>query len=522
MSQNFFGSSGPDRPEQWQERQNGANPYDGSQWTQISPGSGPQKPAGGAALPPGYPGNAQVAGPSREKQTRRTESAAPQTPPLTPPPKPPVMPPAPPPEQETQRQQVKITPPSGRRAVPPTGVPDTSRGVPKAVWVVFALVVIAAVGWGISRVTANRGQQYAFVRADNLSSVFVGDALVVRNETLYTQEGVSRVDYKAEEGEEVQRGTTICLAYSSGFSDREMDKLNKNRTQIRSYHLFLLSNITTRDAQMERIENNLLSLAMETQNMVQQHSSALAAQEALLKNALLDRQVYMRQKYPDDQKLANYYDEENRQLQSISAWTKQYAAPFNGIVSFYTDGYESVLNLNNYATYTPPQVRELFRGQLPAGSGLGRNTTAIYRLVRQGSWVILMLADNRDWQPIEGTIYNMLIEGFENTHVSATVESVSRSGGELLVRFSVVGDINIGNVLYMRACSVRVGEDVDSLAVPAKALYSRQGRIGVVISTDSGEYWTAVEVLSVDGDTAHIVPSNPGVLYEGVPVLLFD
>ena len=180
-----------------------------------------------------------------------------------------------------------------------------------------------------------------------------------------------------------------------------------------------------------------------------------------------------------------------------------------------------MLNLNNYTSYTPPQVRQMLRGEKPVDTSVGRNTVPIYRLVRQDSWVMLMLAENQDWQPVEGNSYKMLIEGFENTTVNVTVESVSRSGGELLVRFVITGDMNLNSVLYMRSCSILVGDSVDSLTVPAKALYSRQGRIGVVMSTEGGEYWTQVEVLSVDGDEAHIVPSNPAVLYEGVPVLVF-
>ena len=66
-----------------------------------------------------------------------------------------------------------------------------------------------------------------------------------------------------------------------------------------------------------------------------------------------------------------------------------------------------------------------------------------------------------------------------------------------------------------------IGESVDSLTVPSKALYTKQGRVGVVIATESGEYWTAVTVVADDGTMAHVIPENPGVLYEGIPVLLF-
>ena len=163
----------------------------------------------------------------------------------------------------------------------------------------------------------------------------------------------------------------------------------------------------------------------------------------------------------------------------------------------------------------------MFNGHIPPDPGVARNTVAVYRLVRQGSWVVLLLCRNRDWVPIEGNTYKLLIEGFDTTIVDATLESFTRSGGELLLRLSVAGDINVGNILYVRTCAVMIGESVDSLTVPSKALYTKQGRVGVVIATESGEYWTAVTVVADDGTMAHVIPENPGVLYEGIPVLLF-
>ena len=42
-----------------------------------------------------------------------------------------------------------------------------------------------------------------------------------------------------------------------------------------------------------------------------------------------------------------------------------------------------------------------------------------------------------------------------------------------------------------------------------------------IMATEAGEFWTAVTVVANDGTMAHIIPENPGVLYEGIPVLLF-
>ena len=101
------------------------------------------------------------------------------------------------------------------------------------------------------------------------------------------------------------------------------------------------------------------------------------------------------------------------------------------------------------------------------------------------------------------------------------MDSFTLSGGELLVRLRIDNPAALQNVLYIRSCQVQLGESVNSLKVPSRAVYMRDGRKGVVISTEYGEYWTGVEVISDDGQSAFIIPENSGVLYEGVRVRLF-
>ena len=463
---------------------------------QPDPGQGPQPFPGQAAAPSGN--TPPPAADAPEEEEEETDKAV-----------------------ESRTTHIRTPgPPSGPRAMPPTGIPRRDRSTPKAVYIVISIAAILAAGAAIFLMLRGTRQESANVTRSTLSTSYSGDALVVRNETVYTQEGVSRIEFGAKEGAEVQRAENVCVVYSSGFSDKELTTLANYRRKIKDYHKTLLSQTTTKDVQLDRLENNVLNLAMGIQNSIQENRGSLVNEEAQLTEAMQACQVYLRQKYPDDQKLARLYDDENTQLQRISSWTKQYAAAAGGIVSFYTDGYENALNLNNYTGYTPKEIRSMYNGSVPATSGMTKNTVAVYRLVRQGNWVVLMLCDNREWAPVEHRSYKLMIEGFESA-VNATVESVSRSGGELLVRLTVAGDINIGSILYKRACRVQLGESVDSLAVPARALYTRQGRIGVVIATQSGEYWTGVEVIANDGQTAHIIPENAGVLYEGIPVLLF-
>ena len=385
--------------------------------------------------------------------------------------------------------------------------------------IVTALLLVLGV-IAVSQLMNRQEVHTAMVTAGTLGSNYTGDALVVRNEVMFTQEGISQIDYVAEEGSQVRRGEKVCTVYTSGFSNKEWTTLNNYRTQIKEYQKTLLAetNIET-DGQLKRLNSAVLTRAKETQNMVQSQAGNLINQEALLSGDIQERSYYLKQKYADDQKLNRLYDDEKTQLQRIETWTKPFAAGDSGIVSFYTDGFERVLNNNTYADFSPTEVRAMYRGELPAAAALGRNEVSVYRIVRQGSYTVLMLCDDAEWMPAIGASYELLLESFDNTRVSATVESLTRAEGELLVRLTIYGDVS--PVLYIRSCHVQLSESIYSLTVPANALTTDEGQQGVVVVQPDGRYFLPVDVVSQDAKEAHIVPLLNNILHEGSIVLVF-
>ena len=436
---------------------------------------------------------------------------------------------APPVFQEEPPQQMPVSEHNGVSGsaakkgyhVPRTGVVNRPKrsGVP---YVILAVLVLGLTAFAAIRHFAPQEAMYGYVSAGVLSSRYTGSAMVVRDETVYTQESISQIDYTAEEGTDVDRTTIICTVYTSGFNTRELTTLKRFRDQIKEYHKTLISSTgAARDARLTTMDTQVREQAKTTRMMIQEGRGNLINQEVMLTQTLQSRQSYLRQKYPDDQKLSRLYDDENNQMQRISSWTKQYAAASDGIVSFYTDGYEPTLNLNTYLNFSPSEVRNMYNGYIPANPAATRNTVSIYRLVKDGRWAVLMLCDDADWTPIVGQTYKLLIESFENTVVDATVESFTRAGGELLVRLSIEGG-NVRDILYIRSCQVQLGENVDSLTVPTRALYTQMGQTGVVLVDEYGNnYFTQVTVISTQGDITHIIPKNSGVLYEGMLVKLF-
>ncbi len=426
------------------------------------------------------------------------------------------------PEPEAPAPQQPSGPAGGGYQLPKTGMsPPRRRQRPWGLIATLAIVVLVG-AYMVTRMLSGGQISYGTVKYGSLSAQYTGDAVLVRSETVDTQENVSQIEYMAQEGSLVKRGDLVATIYTSGFNAKEWVTLKNLRTQIKEYHKVLIAGAST-DVTLLNLMSKAQSRAMEVQRLIHGASGSISAQEALLKEALQNQQTYIKQKNPDEQKLSRLYSDENTQLQRISTWTKQFAASSDGLVSFYTDGFERALNMTTYADYSPVQVRGMYNGQVPEleTTVTARNATDVYRMVRQEPWVILMLCHEMDWTPIEGREYNLVIESFDNDVLHATVLDSARSGGELLVRLRVDDPAFLPNVLYLRQCQVRLGENVNSLMVPSRAIYVQNGRKGVVMYTEGGEYWTGVEVISDDGNTAYVIPDNAGVLGDGVRVRLF-
>lgn len=388
---------------------------------------------------------------------------------------------------------------------------------------VFEIMLIVAVlgftVWYLVTTLMPKSAPYASILSGSMGNSYAGDCLIVRDETPYDAEGVTSVEYIAEEGSTVYRGTSICNVFSSGYSTKEMTALQDYRDEIKEYQLKLLASEISMDTRMDRLEMEVLNQARSVRALIGGARGNLANQESMLDTAIQNRQSYLKSKYADDQRMSRLYDDEQSQLQRISSWTKQYAAMTEAVVSFYSDGYEYGLTTSNYDQFSPAQVRNMINGNKPDTGTVQKGKTTIYRMVRDGYWNALVLIRNSNWNPMEGQSYQLKLEGFQDTTVNATVTSFTRNGGDLLVRLSVNSDVK--PVLYIRTCNAEIGDNVSSLMVPEKALYTQDDMPGVVIV--DGQYQTFIPVNVINRKDGYVFISaiQQGVLYEGQTVRLF-
>lgn len=385
---------------------------------------------------------------------------------------------------------------------------------------VIVLAVVGVAAWQL-RGFVGRNATTAIASEATLGGYYEGTLVIARNETLYETENATSIDFVASEGSRVNRSGVICKVYSSGFNQTEINRLQTYREEIQSYHVSQVLS-TYVDAELDSENAEISSLAQQVRTLVQGRGvGSLGNLERQLESALTVRKNYLRQKYPDDQTLAELYKVENDQLKKIESWTTTYTAPEDCLVSFYTDGYENMVNAGTYSSLTPSEVRSVIRGVAPEQSAVSRGSDPIFRTVIEDEWYALFLCTDKEWNPVVGEEYQMQLTGFDNYVLPARVESFTRIGGDLLLRMRISQSVE--PVLNIRTCGAAVGDFVSGVSVPMNALYTMDNMIGVVVIDGGVQTFVPVTVVSYpDQNTAFVRPTLSGSpLVNGKTVMLF-
>ena len=340
-------------------------------------------------------------------------------------------------------------------------------------------------------------------------------AVIIRDETLVTAESITRVEYVAAENTLVYPGDTVAYMYSTGYSQTELTKLETARENIQAYHKTKLDNIIDND--LERLDLIVDQRAKEFKNLVtHENGGNLVIVTRLLETSMVNRQEYMRSNMRNDMKLNKLYSEENARLSSISSWRVESLAEEEGVVSFYTDGYESFINGDNISGLSVETMEKVL-----AGEELGDRSVRqkdVYRIVDQDDWYVAVVTDSSVWNPVVDQEYYLQFEGYEDLGFTATVSSVSQRDNRVLAVFEI--NQPMGALIYQRTGNAKVSITHTGISVSTEAIYEDNGKTGVWLYDVPGGTFVPVTVLLTDGDTALIQPEVDGALSAGQRVLI--
>ncbi|MDY5221504.1 MAG: HlyD family efflux transporter periplasmic adaptor subunit [Eubacteriales bacterium] len=376
------------------------------------------------------------------------------------------------------------------------------------------LLILLVIAFLIVRPYLNFGSKSAVIMAAQSEFTQNMNCVIIRDEAVSTSESTAHIEYAATEGTLVNAGETVAYVYSAGYSESLLQKLEETRAKIQDYHKTeILNNI--KDDTLARYDTIVDMMALEFKNLVNHDSQgSLLTAARQLETAMVNRQEYLRQNKREDVKLSKLYDEETTRLNNIQSWRKVENASQSGVISFYTDGYESVLSAENIASLSAADINTVLAGErLTTPSA---KETAVYRIVNQDCWYVALVTDAKTWNPVVGQPYTLQMEGFEDLSFTAFVTSVQKESGSILAVFQI--NDPIGPLIYQRTGRAKLTATISGLSVSSKALSEENGQIGVWLIDVGGETFIPVEVLSSDGSNALIQPLVDGALGIGQAV----
>ncbi len=382
---------------------------------------------------------------------------------------------------------------------------------------VFLLLLAAIIVFIVQRATNGGSGEFAAIYADSATDVRRASAIIVRDESVFSQTQVSRVEYVATEHTLVNVDDPVAYVYSLEYSERLVRELSEVRSNIQSYHKTVLGREI--DSGLEVLDLTVKQRALDLKSLVKRTANGnfqkLVSQ---LEEAMEARRSYMSSNMRSDARLIKYYDEERQKINTISSWRKLESAPMSGVVSFYMDGYESALTVDSLKDLTIAQVRTVLAGQPLSTGNTSRASTDVFRIVDQNKWYLVVLSNDDGWNPVIGLSYSFQVVGYEDLVYSGTVVRVQKTGDTVMTQIEVADPI--GPLIYSRSGEVVLGTNISGLSVPSRAIDKINGKTGVWLYDVPGGTFIEVEVLSNDGKTAIILPLREGVLSQGLRVLI--
>lgn len=372
----------------------------------------------------------------------------------------------------------------------------------------FFLMIFGVVGFIsliviIANLTKNTGEiQFGTLGADMEVS-----AAIIRDETTIMTEPYEKITYNVVEGATVSNEQVIAQVYKRGYQDETMVTLLNLQKQIYTYQLQLLGG--QQPAELAELNTNIETVESQIRSVSRGESDLdMLDLEQSLKDLQNQREALLKTIVTPDTTLNQLYNDLTSQQSTMSGWRKEIKDTCGtGIVSFYFDGYEQVLNVNKLSTINSALIKNVVKGGNTASTSESTSELPLYRIINNTHWFIAFVTDSSDPMRLaEGEQYTVLFKDYSEEALTATARActVSENAVVNILEFNV----DIGKLIGARTVSATVSKSAQGLVVPLKAIEMVNGVAGINISYGDTVLRVEVDILSQDGKKAVIRAHN--------------
>lgn len=373
----------------------------------------------------------------------------------------------------------------------------------------FFLILFGMMGFvalGIVLLTGSGGTAEA--RYGDVTGTIDMTAAIIRDESTVSTDRYEKIIFSVVEGQSVANGAQIAQVFRLGYQDESTVTLLRLQREIYEYQKSMIG--ADAAAGLADIETRIADLEAQIRDAARGDSDADMLQlEQSLKSLQTERATYLQNNVQADATLTSLYSSLAEQENALSNWTRNIVnSAGNGVVSFYFDGYERVLNASQIDTINAALINSVVRGGNTASSlSTTTSETPLYRLVQNTHWYIAFVTRaDEPMRTTAGEQYYVVFDDYSTLTYQGTALApiVTESSVVNILEFNV----DIGDLLDIRAVNAIVTKSAQGVMVPVDAIAYEAGVPSVEVQSGDATYRVTVNILAADEDNAVVSPVN--------------
>lgn len=345
------------------------------------------------------------------------------------------------------------------------------------------------------------------IQFGSLGATLEVNAAIIRDETTVMTEPYEKISFDVSEGDTVNNDQVIAQVYKRGYQDETMVTLLNLQKQIYTYQLQLLGGQTPQE--LADLNTSIATVESQIRSVSRGESDLdMLDLEQSLKDLQGQRSTLLQTIVTPDTTLTQLYSDLSSQQNTMSGWRKDIKnSSGTGIVSFYFDGYEQVLNVNKLSTINSALVKNVVKGGNTASIAASTSETPLYRVINNTHWFIAFVTDATDPMRLaEGEQYNVVFANYSDQPFTATARAgtVSENAVVNILEFNT----DIGKLIGARTVAATISKSAQGLVVPLKAIEMVNGVAGINITYGDSVLRVEVDILAKDDKKAVIRAHN--------------
>ena len=338
--------------------------------------------------------------------------------------------------------------------------------------------------------------------------------VIVREETVVSTEKYEKINFHVVEGQAVADQTLIATVFKRGYQDESMVAMLNLQKQIREKQLGMSG---ANDSLAAEYDTRIAA----TKELIRDAARGYTDQDMLtlesqLRSLQQERISYLRSSVMPDTELAGLYNQLADQENSMKNWTRDIVnTAGSGVVSFYFDGYEQVLNSSKLGTINLSLINSLVKGGNTTKTTQSASESQLYRLVSPNHWYLAFTTDLDDPMRVAaGEEYYVTFDDYSDVVYLATArepivfaqaqeedDEISFTGGVVnILEFYV----DIGSFVGIRTVNATINKAAQGLMVEADTVDTVEGVPCVYVESGDSTTRVDVEVLAMDEKNAVI------------------